>query len=449
MFNPKIFKAYDIRGIYNEELDTDTAYKIGQAYAKKFSPKTVVIGRDVRSHGEQLKQSLIKGLMDAGVNIIDVGVISTDMLYFSVAHYNYDGGITVSASHNPKEYNGFKMVREKAIAISSDTGLFDIRDMVVDNTFEIKAETKGTITKKDIIDDYIKHILSFIDVNNIKSMKVVLSANFGLAGQVAQRIIKQIPAKIDYVLLDAEPNGEFPKGRPDPLIPERQTETSELVKTEKADLGVAWDADADRCFFYDEHGKFIEGYYIVGLLAQYLLKKNPNEAILYDPRLTWATIETVTNASGKPICTKAGHSFIKDRMRKENALFAGEMSAHYYFRDNWYADNGMIPFVLMLEILSVKGQSLSELLKPVMEKYFVSGEINSEVNDIPKKIAEIEEKYQDGKIEHIDGLSVEYKDWRFNLRGSNTEPKLRLNVESFDKDIMEEKRDELLALIRS
>jgi phosphomannomutase len=446
-FSEKIFKAYDVRGVYPSELDEETAYKVGQAYAKFIKPKKVAIGRDVRSHGEQIKKELIRGLNDAGVDVVDIGIISTDMLYFAVAYYGYDGGITVSASHNPKEYNGFKMVREKSIAISSDTGLFDIRDLVVNNDFEIKSDKKGTVETKEIMDDYIAKIITFIDVNKIKPLKVVLSANFGLAGVVAKKILEKIPAKINAEYLDAEPNGEFPKGRPDPLIKERQTETSELVKSSGANFGVAWDADADRCFFFDEKGDFIEGYFIVGLLAKEILKNNTGGKILYDPRLTWATIETVESVGGVPIQTKAGHAFIKDRMRKEDAVFAGEMSAHYYFRDYYYCDNGMIPFVMMMQLISETGKTLSELIAPMTNKYFVSGEINNEVKDIPALIKEAEEKYSDGKIDKTDGLGVEYKEWRFNLRGSNTEPKIRLNVEALNKELMEEKRDEILKLI--
>lgn len=448
-FNKAIFKAYDVRGIYQKELDKNTGYAIGQAYAKYIKPKKIVVGCDVRKSGQEIKKQLIKGLTDAGVDVVDIGTISTDMLYFAVAHYGYDGGITVSASHNPKEYNGFKFVREESRAISSDTGLNEIRDLILNNNYAILSDRKGQVEAKEIMDDYIAKILSFIDINSIKPLKIVFSANFGMAGKVAEKIVSKIPTKIQYVCLDCEPNGDFPKGRPDPLIPERQSETSSLVKKEKADFGVHWDADADRCFFYDEKGRFIEGYYIVGLLAEYLLKKYPKEKILYDPRLTWATIETVKKAGGIPIVTKAGHTFIKDRMREENALFAGEMSAHYYFRNYWYADNGMIPFLLVAEILSIKNQKLSEILAPMQNKYFVSGEINSEVDNIPAVIKKIEKKYNNGTIEHIDGLSVEYSNWRFNLRGSNTEPKIRLNVESTDKKTMEEKRDELLSLIRN
>jgi phosphomannomutase len=446
-FNSKIFKAYDIRGIYPTDLDEETAYKIGQAYAKFVKPKKVAIGRDVRSHGEQIKKELIRGLNEAGVDVVDIGIISTDMLYFAVANYGYDGGITVTASHNPKEYNGFKMVREKSIAISSDTGLFDIRDLVVNNDYEVKSDKKGAVETKEIMNDYIEKIISFVDVDKIKPLKVVISANFGLAGVVVNKMLEKIPAKIEATYLDSEPNGDFPKGRPDPLIKERQTETSELVKLTESDFGCSWDADADRCFFFDEKGNFIEGYFIVGLLAKEILKNNKDGKILYDPRLIWATIETVKNEGGIPIQTKAGHAFIKDRMRKEDAVFAGEMSAHYYFKDYWYADCGMIPFVMMLEILSVSGRKLSEILSPMTNKYFVSGEINNEVKDIPALLAEAENKYSDGKIDKTDGLGVEYSSWRFNLRGSNTEPKIRLNVESTDKKLMEQKRDEILSLI--
>lgn len=448
MFDPKIFKAYDVRGIYPEQIDEETAYKIGQAYAKSVKPKKVAVGCDVRTSGPTIKKEFIHGLNDAGVSVVDIGTISTDMIYFAVSQYGYDGGIAVTASHNPREYIGFKMVREKSTAMSSDTGLNEIRDLVIGDTYQVKANKKGTFEKKEIMDDYVKKILSTIDINKIKPLKVVLSANFGLAGVVAKKLLVKIPAKIDYQCLDCQPNGEFPKGRPDPMILERQEETSNLVKFFQADLGVAWDADADRCFFFDEQGKFIEGYFIVGLFAEYLLKNHHGDKIIYDPRLTWNTIEVVKKAGGISLMNKAGHTFIKDRMRAEDALFGGEMSAHFYFRDYFYCDCGMIPLVLMLQILSESGKKLSELVKPYMDKYFVSGEINNEVKDISTLLKKAEEIYLDGKIDKTDGLGVEYDTWRFNLRGSNTEPKIRLNVEALDKITMETKRDELLKLIR-
>lgn len=447
-FVPTIFKAYDVRGIYPTELDENVAYKIGQAYAKSIKPKKVAVGCDVRTSGPAIKAEFIHGLTDAGVSVVDIGTISTDMIYFAVSQYGYDGGIAVTASHNPKEYIGFKMVREKSTAMSSDTGLNEIRDLVIGNNYQVKATRKGLVEKKEITKEYIEKIISFIEVGNIKPLKVVLSANFGLAGVVAKKIISKIPAKITYQCLDCQPNGEFPKGRPDPSILERQQETSQLVKSSGADFAVAWDADADRCFFFDERGQFIEGYFIVGLLAQYLLNGHRNEKVIYDPRLIWNTIEVVKKAGGIPLINKAGHTFFKDRMRAEDALFAGEMSAHYYFRNYWYCDCGMIPLVLMLQILSESGKTLSEILKPFTQKYFVSGEINSEVKDIPAVLRMVREIYHDGKIDQTDGLSVEYDKWRFNLRGSNTEPKIRLNVEAFDPATMEAKCDELLKLIR-
>lgn len=443
-----IFKAYDIRGIYPDQIDERGAFQIGLAFVEFLKPKTVVVGKDVRGSGEGLKSELIRGITELGVQVIDIGVISTDMLYFAVAHYGYDGGITISASHNPKEYNGMKMVGAEAKAISSDTGLFAIRDLALKNEKYPKTEKQGKVTEKEILDDYVEHVLSFIDVSKIKPFKIVLSSNFGPAGMVAQKILSKLGANLEISCLDCELNGEFPKGRPDPLIPERQKETSNLIEKFGADFGVAWDADADRCFFFDEKGNFIEGYFITALLAENLLKRNPGEKIIYDPRLTWATEEVIRQNKGIPILNKAGHTFIKDRMRQENALFAGEMSAHYYFRDNFYADNGMIPFLMILEMLSVTGKKMSELVAPFTSKYFVSGEINSEVADVKSVMEKIENLYKDGKILKIDGLSVEYSNWRFNLRPSNTEPLLRLNVEALSKELMEEKRDTLLKLIR-
>ncbi|MDY7031620.1 MAG: phosphomannomutase/phosphoglucomutase [Thermodesulfobacteriota bacterium] len=439
--NETIFKAYDIRGIYPDEIDEDTAYNIAQAYVEFVDPKEVVLGKDVRLSSPSLWQAAASGVTDAGVNVIDIGTISTDMLYFAVAKYGYGGGITVSASHNPVQYNGMKVVREKAIPISSDTGLQEILKIVLQSR-TIKAKKKGHITKRDIRDAYLKHVRSFIDINAIQPLKVVANANFGLAGEVARELTVDMP--IEIIGINFTPDGSFPKGRPDPLIPENRQETIHAVKEAGADFGVAWDADADRCFFFDETGEFIQGYFITALLAGTFLKRFPGSKIIFDPRLTWANIDTVKENGGIPLINKCGHAFFKERMRREDAVFAGEMSAHYYFRDNYYADNGMIPFMMMLEILSSSGKSLSQLIKPLTNKYFISGEINREVKDTERILKEIERKYRDAAVDHMDGLSIEYSDWRFNLRPSNTEPLLRLNLEARSQSLMIEKRDELL-----
>ncbi|MFH2011909.1 MAG: phosphomannomutase/phosphoglucomutase [Pseudomonadota bacterium] len=442
--NKGIFKAYDIRGIYPEEINEETAYKIAQAYVEFVKPKEVVLGKDVRLSSPSLWRAAAQGINDAGVDVIDIGTISTDMLYFSVAQYGFDGGITISASHNPVQYNGMKMVREKAIPISSDTGIQEIMEIVLKSK-KITVKKKGQIIVKDIMEDYLKHVRSFIDTNKIRPLKIVANANFGLAGVVAEKLAKEMPLKI--IGINFTPDGSFPKGRPDPLIPENRQETIGRIKETGADFGVAWDADADRCFFFDEKGEFAQGYFITALLAKTFLNRYPGSKIIFDPRLTWANIDTVRENGGIPLINKCGHSFFKDRMRQEDAVFAGETSAHYYFRDNYYADNGMIPFMVMLEILSSSGKTLSELLAPFKDKYFVSGEINKEARNKERILQVIEEKYKESKIEHIDGLSVEYDDWRFNLRLSNTEPLLRLNLEAKSKILMEEKLYEITKLI--
>lgn len=446
--NSEIFKAYDVRGLYPAEINEETVYKIAQAYVNVFKPKgAIVLGKDVRLSSPSLWQSAAKGLTDAGIDVIDIGTISTDMLYFSVAKYGYAGGMTISASHNPKEYNGIKFVREKAIAISGDTGIMDMRDQALKNE-QIMEPDKGEITKKEILADYAKHCLSFIDSKTIKPMKIVASANFGMAGVAVNKILEFLP--IEIVPLDFEPNGNFPKGRPDPSIPERRLETEELVRNEKVDLGVAWDADADRCFIFDENGDFVDGYYLTAILAQIMLERFGKESkkIIYDPRLTWAIEDTVKKFKGKALVNKPGHAFIKDRMRKEDALFAGETSGHYYFRDNFYCDNGMIPLLLILQELSVKGIKMSDLANPYRKKYFISGEVNTTVKDPDVVLKNAEEKYSEGTIERIDGVSVEYADWRFNLRKSNTEPLIRLNVEAKSQALVDEKVKELLGLIK-
>ncbi|HEX7586130.1 MAG TPA: phosphomannomutase/phosphoglucomutase, partial [Patescibacteria group bacterium] len=392
--NEKIFKAYDIRGIYPEDLNDLDAYKIAKAFCEYLKPSDVVIGSDIRLSSPSLKKASIKAVTDMGIKVIDVGEISTDMLYFSVANYGYAGGFSVTASHNPKEYNGMKMVREGSRPISSDTGLFDIRDSALKieegkNILDDKVNEK-LVEKKDVLEDYIEKIKTFADFSKIKKparnashsdaggFKIVANPNFGVAGRALDKLLEG--TGIEIVKLNYDPNGNFPKGRPDPLIPENRTEMSELIVESGADFGVAWDADADRCFFFTEKGEFIEGYFITALLAKIFLEKNPGGKIIHDTRLIWA-IENIAKANGgMAVSTKAGHAFIKERMRKEDAVFGGEMSAHYYFRDYFYCDNGMIPLVMMLEFLSGQDKSLSEIIQEMFwNKYFVSGEINNEV----------------------------------------------------------------------
>ncbi len=454
-----IFKAYDIRGIYPEEINEQDIYKIAQAYCEFVKPKEVVIGCDVRLSSPALKKAAVKAVTEMGIKVIDVGEISTDMLYFSVAHYGYSGGFSLTASHNPKEYNGAKFVREESRPISSDTGLWDIRDIAINLklnplagglNFELSDKNKKFIEKKDILEDYIAKIKTFADFSKLKKFKIVANPNFGSGGRTVDKLLAGL--NLDLIKLNWEANGNFPKGRPDPLIPENREEISKLILESGADFGVAWDADADRCFFFTEKGEFIEGYFITALLGKIFLQKNPGATILHDPRLIWAIQDIARENRGSDITTKSGHAFIKERMRKEKVIFGGEMSAHYYFRDYFYCDNGLIPLVMMLEFLSGQEKTLSEIMREMFwSKYFVSGEINSQVADVKAKIIEIKEKYikEAKSIDEIDGISIEFDDWRFNLRGSNTEPMIRLNVEANSKERMEEKKDELLELIRN
>lgn len=445
-----IFKAYDIRGIYPTEINEGLIYKIGQAYVKVVKPQgKVAVGHDVRVHSKKLAEFLINGLTDAGVEVVDIGLISTEMLYFAVGNYDYAGGLQVTASHNPAEYNGLKVVREKAMPVSSDTGLYEMRDLVAQGQEKVVSEKKGQVEKKDVLADFVQFCLGFINTQNLKPLKLVYNPNFGFEGEVLKKVVEIGKLPLTLVGLNEKPDGTFPKGRPDPFRPENRPEFIEKVKTEKADLGVAWDADADRVFFCTDSDVFVEPYYMNALLIKIALEKDPGAKIVYDPRYTWALIDSARENGGEAVISKVGHSFIKEKMRAVDGVFCGESSGHLYFKKFWYADSGMIPLLMVLELISREGD-LDTLLKPYFEKYFISGEINSEVKDVQAKLAELKEKYADGKIDELDGLSVEYdRDWRFNVRPSNTEPLLRLNLEAKSKELMEEKRDGILALIRT
>lgn len=448
-----IFKAYDIRGIYPVEINELDVYKISKAFCEFVKPSEVVIGSDVRLSSPALKRAAMKAVTDAGIKVIDVGEISTDMLYFSVANYGYAAGFSLTASHNPKEYNGMKCVREGSRPISSDSGLFEIRDMAL--AMELGEEVlqgdinESLVESKDIFKNYAEKIRSFADFSKFKNFKVVANPNFGVAGRALNKILEGTSIAVER--LNYTPDGNFPKGRPDPLIPENREEISRIVVEAGADFGVAWDADADRCFFFTEKGEFIEGYFITALLAEIFLQRKSGEKIIHDTRLTWAIEDIVKKNGGVDVATKAGHSFIKERMRKENAVFGGEMSAHYYFRDYFFCDNGMIPLVMMMEFLSTQEKTLSEIMHEMFwNKYFVSGEINTQVVDVSAVIAKAKEIYSEGavKVDETDGISIDHADWRFNFRGSNTEPLIRLNVEARSKELMEEKTQELLALAK-
>jgi len=440
----EIFKAYDIRGIYPTEINAEDVKNIVKAYATWLKPKKVALGRDVRLSGEELWNAAASGLTDMGVDVVDLGVISTDMLYFAVANYGFGGGITISASHNAGEYNGMKLVREQSRPISIDTGIAEIRDLAMAADF-IPAEAVGSVEKLDFLGDYIAKMVSFVDKDVVKPLSVVVNPNFGASGGAIQKIADYFGITLKKI--NFEPDGHFPKGKPDPMQPANREETEALIKASNYSFGATWDADADRCFFYDEKGNFIQPYYITGLMIEYFLTRNPGSKILTDPRLRWLPRDLVARFGGELVINKSGHSFIKERMRDEDVLFGAETSAHYYFKDLWYTDNGMVPFILMLQILSTSDKPLSALVSSFQNKYFVIPEANFTVSSVPEAIAKISERYFDGKIDDIDGFSCEYPEWRFNLRGSNTEPVIRLNLEAKSLGLEEEKLKELTEVI--
>ena len=442
------FKAYDVRGRVSDELNEDIAFKIGQAFVTFLKTRQVVVGNDIRLSSPALKAALSRGLNNCGAEVLDIGLCGTEEVYFATGALNADGGIMVTASHNPAEYNGMKFVRSQSRPISSDTGLLEIKKMVQDNTF-IKAKAAGAVHQTHIRDQYIDHILSYIEPDSLKPLKAVVNTGNGCAGPVIDLLEKRLP--ITLVKLQHEPDGTFPHGVPNPLLPENRNKTARTVMEEKADIGIAWDGDFDRCFLFDEKGNFIEGYYLVGLLAGELLRAgDATRKIIHDPRLVWNTREIVIREGGVPIMARTGHAFIKDRMRAEDALYGGEMSGHHYFRDFNYCDSGMIPWLLVWQLMSRKNMELSKLVAERMALYPVSGEINRKVADPDAVLARIENYFQGVPCEkdHTDGLSISCETFRVNVRKSNTEPVLRLNVESRgDRKLMERKTAELLALI--
>ena len=444
----KGFGAYDIRGVYPTEVNEELAYRIGRSFPSLFEAKKVAVGHDIRLSGPSLREALVKGLTEAGCQVVDIGQCGTEMIYFTTAHFHLDGGIMITASHNPKEYNGMKLVRKDSRPISSDTGLKDIEDMVMAGSYPAPSARKGTVTSEDVMEAYISHLLTYVDAGSLKPFKIVANTGNGAAGPIINELEKHLPFEI--VKVYNEPDGNFPNGVPNPILQDNREATAKVVRESGADVGIAWDGDFDRCFLFDENGGFIEGYYMVGLLAQSFLQKNKGAKVIYDPRLVWNTIEIAESLGGTPVMCKSGHAFIKDRMRRENAIYGGEMSAHHYFRDFSYCDSGMIPWLLVLELMSRTGRRLSDLLAERMARYPVSGEINSKVADAKAVLARIEKKYGgQGVVSKVDGLSVEFADWRFNLRMSNTEPVIRLNVETRqDEKLLQEKTAELLQEIR-
>ena len=442
------FKAYDIRGKVPTELNDELAFYIGQAYAARFKPKKMAVAHDIRLSGPALTQSLTDGFLQAGVDVVNIGECGTEEIYHAAFSMDdVDGGIIVTASHNPAEYNGMKMVRKGAIPVSGDTGLFDIEAMAR-NKETVTATIAGTASTFNNRPTYIDHLLTYITPSNLKPLKLVINPGNGNAGPIINLLEKRLP--FECIKIQETPDGHFPNGVPNPLLPENRAITGNAVIEHKAHMGIAWDGDFDRCFLFDENGNFIEGYYIVGLLAETMLAKDHGAKIIHDPRLTWNTQELVSNLGGTPILTKTGHAFIKERMRKEDAVYGGEMSAHHYFRDFAYCDSGMIPWLLISEMLSTSPTPLSELVADRMVAYPISGEINNKVHDPDAVIAQIKEKYAPAAldVDYTDGLSITFENFRFNIRKSNTEPVLRLNVESRgDTQLMEEKTKELLAII--
>jgi phosphomannomutase len=446
--DPKVFKAYDIRGIYPDELDEAGAYAIGRAYVEEFEPRSIAVGRDMRLSSPSMAEAVMRGAADSGVDVLDVGMVGTEMLYFAVGDLELEGGIMVTASHNPKDYTGMKIVRRGALPVGGDSGLLDIRTRAMALADPSQRQSVGQVRQEDIWPRWVDAVLAFIHVDAVKPLRVVIDAANGMAGVMLPPVLERLP--IDAVPYFFEPDGTFPNHEPNPLLPENREFIMSKVKEEGADLGVAFDGDADRCFFLDDTGEFVPGDFVTALLAESILARNPGAKILYDVRASWAVPKTIERAGGVPLVNRVGHAFFKHRMREEGAVFGGEVSGHYYFRDFSQADSGVIPFLLMLELVSKRGRKLSEILQPYNERYFITGELNTPVDDVALKLQELKERFgPEGKVSHLDGLSVDSDGWHMNVRPSNTEPLLRLNLEALSPEVMEAKRDEVLEVIRS
>ena len=445
MLDPKIFKAYDVRGLYGTELDEEGAYAIGRAYVEEFEPRRIAVGRDMRLSSPTMAEAVIRGAADGGADVLDIGMIGTEMLYFAVGSLGLDGGLTITASHNPKEYTGMKIVRRGALPVGGDSGLLEIRRRA--ETPFPPAERPGQVRQEDIYPAWTERVLSFVDPAAFAPLRVVIDAANGMAGAMLPPVLERLP--LDVVRCFFEPDGSFPNHEPNPLLPENREFIVEKVTAEGADLGIAFDGDADRCFFVDDTGEFVPGDFVTALLAEAILEKQPGAKIIYDVRASWAVPDTITAAGGTALINRVGHAFIKHRMRKEDAAFAGEVSGHYYFRDFFQADSGVVPMLLVLELVSRRGKKLSEILRPFRERYFLTGEINTPVSDVALKLQELKERFgPEGEVSHLDGISVTAEDWHMNVRPSNTEPLLRLNLEARSRELMERKRDEVLAVIR-
>jgi len=447
--NRGIFKAYDIRGLYPGEINEDVAREIGRGFVTYLEATNIGVSRDMRLSSPALAAAFIEGALSQGANVTDYGMLPTDMLYYAVVSDGLEGGAQITASHNPKQYNGIKMVRREALPLSGDAGINDIRDMIAGDTVPRPSPGQGRLTPRDVLPGYIDKIMSFIEPSIISPFNVVLDAGSGMAGLVAPRLFDRLPCRTTRLCFDID--GTFPNHEANPLIEENRQDITAEVMRQKADIGIAWDGDADRCFFIDGSGEFISGDFITALLAEAFLLKHGPSTVIYDLRASHAVRDTVARYGGKALMNRVGHAFIKQRMRQEDGIFAGEVTGHYYFRDFYYADNGFIPALLILELMSKKNQSLRDLLQPFRERYFISGEINTtlaSIDEVPKKLASIQSRYKDAQIATMDGVSVDYPDWHFNVRGSNTEPLLRLNLEAATPDLMAKKRDEVLQVIR-
>jgi phosphomannomutase len=446
MLSPGVFKAYDVRGLYPSELDEEGAYAVGRAYVEQFEPRRIAVGRDMRLSSPTMAEAVVRGAADGGADVVEIGLVGTEMLYFTVGELGLDGGVMVTASHNPKQYTGMKIVRRGALPVGGESGLLEVRDRAVRG--EWREGAPGHVEQADMWSRFVDRVLSFVDVQTIRPLRVVVDAANGMAGVMLPRVLERLP-QVDAVRCYFEPDGSFPNHEPNPLLPENREFIVARAREEGADFGVAYDGDADRCFFVDDTGEFVPGDFVTALFAEQVLAKEPGGKVIYDVRASWAVPEAIERAGGVALVNRVGHSFIKQRMRDEGAVFAGEVSAHYYFRDFSQADSGVVPFLLMLELVSQRGP-LSKLLEQFRSRYFLTGEINTPVPDVALKLQELKERFgPEGRVSHLDGLSVEAEDWHFNVRPSNTEPLLRLNLEARSQELMERKRDDVLAVIRS
>ena len=446
--DPKVFKAYDVRGLHPSELDEDGGYAIGRAYVEQFEPKTIAVGRDMRVSSPAMAKAVIRGASRGGAMVKDIGMVGTEMLYFAVGELGLDGGIAVTASHNPKEYTGMKIVRRGALPVGGDSGLLEVRDRALALSGHDRGQSPVMSETVNVYPAFVEKVLSFIDPAAVSPLRVVIDAANGMAGAMLPPVLERLP--VDAVRCFFEPDGTFPNHEPNPLLPENREFIVGKVLGEQADLGIAFDGDADRCFFVDDTGEFVPGDFVTALLAESMLEKEPGAKIIYDVRASWAVRDTIERAGGIPLVNRVGHAFIKHRMRQEDALFGGEVSGHYYFHEFSQADSGVVPFLLMLELVSKRGAKLSEILADYRDRYFLTGELNTPVADVEGKLRELEEQFgRDGEISHLDGVSVDADDWHMNVRPSNTEPLLRLNLEARSPELMERKRDEVLAVIRA